>query len=68
MVPDKEDAVQSHVSDMSTLPPEKPKTSIISEYKVSVCRDVEAAVTVAADIICSSGLDIGDVVVEHKVW
>ena len=30
-VPDKEDAVHSHVSDMSPLPSERPATSIISE-------------------------------------
>ena len=66
MVPDKEDAVQHHVSDTSTLPSERPVTSIISGYEVSVFRDVEAAVTAAADIVCNSGLDIGDVVVEHN--
>ena len=49
MVPDKKDAVQSHVSDTCTLPSERPETSIISEYEVSVFRDVEAAVTAAAN-------------------
>ena len=33
---------------------------------MSVFRDVEAAVTAAADIVCNSGLDIGDMVVEHN--
>ena len=73
MVPDKDDAVQSHVSDTSvysslwsTLPSERPKTSIISEYEVSVFRDVEATVTVAADIVCNSGLDIGDMIAKHS--
>ena len=65
-VPDKEDAVHSHVSDMSPLPSERPATSIISEYEVSVFRDVEAAVTAVPDIVCNSGLDIGDMVVEHN--
>ena len=45
MVPDKEDAIQSHVSDTSPLHSESPETSITSEYEVSVFRDVEAAVT-----------------------
>ena len=65
-VPDKEDTVHNHVSDTSPLPSERPTTSIISEYKVSVFRDVEAAVTAAADIVCNSGLDIGDMDVEHN--
>ena len=39
---------------------------IISEYEVSVFRDVEAAVTTAPDIVCNSGLDIGDMVVENN--
>ena len=61
MVPNKEDAVHSHVSDTSLLPSERgPEVSIISEYEVSVFRDVEAAVTTAPDIVCNSGLDIGD--------
>ena len=54
---------------MSTLPSERPETSIISEYEVFVFRDVGAAVTVAANIICNSKLcigDIGHVVVEHN--
>ena len=50
MVPDKEDAVHSHVSDTSTLPSEMPVTSIISEYEVSVFRDVEETVTAVPDI------------------
>ena len=59
--------VHSHVSDTSPLPSERnPETSIIFEYEVSVFRDVEAAVTVAPDIVCNSGLDIGDMVVEHN--
>ena len=67
MVPDKEDAVHSNVSDMSPLPSERgPETSIIFEYEVSVFRDVEAAVTAVPDIVCNSGLDIGDMVVEHN--
>ena len=55
MVPDKEDAVQTHVSDMSTLPSgllfplRGLRHPIISEYEVSVFRDVEAAFTAAAD-------------------
>ena len=65
MVPDKEDAVQSRVSDTS-LPSERPATSITSEYEVSVFRDVEAAVTVVLDIVCNSGLDIADMIVEHN--
>ena len=64
-VPDKEDAVHSHVSDKSPLPSERPTTSIISEYEVSVFRDVEETVTAAPDIVCNSGLDIGDMV-EHN--
>ena len=65
-VPYKEDAVHSHVSDMSRLPSERPETSIISEYKVSVFRDVEETVTAVPDIVCNNGLDIGDMVVEHN--
>ena len=42
------------------------ETSIISEYEVSVFRDVEAAVTATPDIVCNIGLDIGDMVVEHN--
>ena len=61
MVPDKEDAVQSHVSDMSPLPSERHETSITSEV-----RDIEAAVNEASNIVCNSGLDIGDIVVEHN--
>ena len=64
MVPDKEDAVQSHVSYTSPLPSERPATSITSEYEVSVFRDVEAAVV--PDIVFNSGLDIVDMVVEHN--
>ena len=33
---------------------------------MSVFKDVEAAVTVVPDIVCNSGLDIGDMVVEHN--
>ena len=67
MVPNKEDAVHSHVSDKSLLPSERgPEVSIISEYEVSVFRDVEAAVIVTPDIVCNSGLDIGDMVVENN--
>ena len=44
-VPDKEIAVHRHVSDLSRLPSERPATSIISEYEVSVFRDVEETVT-----------------------
>ena len=33
---------------------------------MSVFRDVEAAVTAAPGIVCNSGLDIGDMVVEHN--
>ena len=66
MVPDKEDAVQSHVSYTSPLPSERSETSIISEYETSVFSVVEAAVIEAADIVCNSGLDIGDMVVE--IW
>ena len=40
--------------------------SIISEYEVSVFRDIEAAVNDTSDIVCNSGLDIGDRVVEHN--
>ena len=64
MVPDKEDAVQSHVSYTSPLPSERPATSITSEYEVSVFRDVEAAVV--PDIVCNNGLDIADMIVEHN--
>ena len=63
MVQDKVDTVQRHVSDMFPLPSERPETSITSEYKVSVFRVVEAA---APDILCYSGLDIGDMVVEYN--
>ena len=63
-VPDKYDAVHRHVSDMSPLPSERPATSIIPEYEVSVFRDVEE-VTAVPDIVCN-GLDIGDMVVEHN--
>ena len=66
MVPDKEDAVQSHASYTSPLPSERPATSITSEYEVCVFRDVEAAVTVVPDIVCNSGLDIAYMVVEHN--
>ena len=66
MIPDKEDAVHIHVSDTSPLPSERPTTSIISEYEVSFFRDVEATVTVVPDIVCNSGLDIADMVVEHN--
>ena len=66
MVPDKEYAVQSHVSYTSPLPFEWPATSIISEYEMSVFRDVEAAVTVVPDIVCNSGLNIADMDVEHN--
>ena len=31
-----------------------------------VFRDVEAAVTAAADIVCNSGLDIGDMITQHN--
>ena len=65
-VPDKEDAVHRHVSDTSRLPSERPATSIISEYEVSVFRDVEETVTVVPDIVCNNGLDIGDMVVENN--
>ena len=65
-VPDKEDAVHSHVSDTSRLPSERPATSIISEYEVGVFRDVEETVTAVPDIVCNNGLDIGDMVVEHN--
>ena len=65
-VPDKEDAVQRHISYTSPLPSERPATSITSEYEVSVFRDVEAAVTVIPNIVCNSGLDIADMVVEHN--
>ena len=43
-----------------------PEVSFISEYEVSVFRDFEAAVTTAPDIVCTSGLDIGDMVVENN--
>ena len=33
---------------------------------MSVFRDVEAAVTAVPDIVCNSGLDIVDMVVEHN--
>ena len=33
---------------------------------MSVFRDIEAAVNEASDIVCNSGLDIGDIVVEHN--
>ena len=33
---------------------------------MSVFRDVEAAVTVIPNIVCNSGLDIADMVVEHN--
>ena len=51
-VPEKEAAVHSHVSDTSHLPSERPATSIISEYEVSVFRDVEETVTAVPDIVC----------------
>ena len=63
MVPDKEDAVCRHVSDTSRLPSERPVTSIISEYEVSVFRDVEETVTAVPNIVCNNGLDM---VVEHN--
>ena len=66
MIPDEEDAVQSHVSDTSHLSSEMLETSITSEYEVFVFRDVEAAVTVAFDIVCNSWLYIRDMVVEHN--
>ena len=50
----------------STLSSERPETSIISEYEVFVFRDVEAAVTAAANIVCNSGLDIGDMIAKHN--
>ena len=50
----------------STLPFERPETSIISKYEGSVFRDVEAAVTAAACIVCNSGLDIGDMIAKHN--
>ena len=31
-----------------------------------VFRDVKAAVTAAADIVCNSGLDIGDMIAKHN--
>ena len=65
-VPEKEAAVHRHVSDMSYLPSERPATSIISEYEVSVFRDVEETVTAVPDIVCKNGLNIGDMVVEHN--
>ena len=64
--PDKEDAVHSHVSNTSRLPSKRSATSIISEYEVSVFRDVEETVTAVPDIVCNNGLDIGDMVVEHN--
>ena len=65
MAADKYDAVHNHISDTSPLPSERgSETSIIFEYEVSVFRDVEAAVTATPDIVCNSGLDIGDMVVE----
>ena len=66
MVPDIEDAVHGHVSDTSPLPSERGETSIIFEYEVSFFSDVEAAVTPASDIVCNSGFNIGDIVVEHN--
>ena len=33
---------------------------------MSVFRDVEAEVTAAADIVCNSGLDIGDMILKHN--
>ena len=66
MVPDKDAAVQSHVSYRSPLSSERPATSITSEYEVSVFRVFEAAVTVVPDIVCNCGLDIADMVVEHN--
>ena len=65
-VPDKEDAVHRHDSDTSHLPSERPTTSIISEYEVSVFRDVEETVTAVPDIVCNNGLGIGDMFVEHN--
>ena len=50
-VPDKEDAVHSHVSDTSCLPSERSAISIISENEVSVFRDVEETVTAVPDIV-----------------
>ena len=29
-------------------------------------RDVKAAVTAATDIVCNSGLDIGDIIAKHN--
>ena len=51
---------------LATLPSERPETSIISEYKVSIFRDVKAAVTAAANIVCNSGLDIGDMIAKYN--
>ena len=68
MIPDKEDAVHSHVSNTSPLPSERDPRhpSSLSTKYVSVFRDVEAAVTVAPYIVCNSELDIGDIVVEYN--
>ena len=59
-------AVGSHISDTSHLLSERPATSIISEYEVSVFKNVEETVTAVPDIVCNNGLDIGDMVVEHN--
>ena len=40
--------------------------SSLSEYEVSVFRDVEETVTAVPNIVCNNGLDIGDMVVEHN--
>ena len=65
-VPDKEDAVHRHVSDISRVSSERPATSIISEYEVPLLRDVEVTVTAVPDIVCNNWLDIADMVVEHN--
>ena len=58
---------QTHYSSLwSTLPSESPGTSIISKYEVSVFGDVEVAVTAAADLVCNSGLDIGDMIAKYN--
>ena len=49
------------------LPSERPATSIISEYEVSVFSYVEETVTAVPDIVCNNGLDIGDKETEERI-
>ena len=64
---DEEDAVGSHVLDLppSPLPSKGPETFITSDHDVSVFRDIETEENKPSDIVYNSGLDIGDMIVQH---